>query len=281
MKDTVTTKASSASSARDSFIRLSPVLDILKAAIWTGKLGDERPVSVMLIAEQESCKTECLKYFTGTSTLRYVSDLSSRGLISYRKEIESGHMRHLILLDLVRILSHNRSTSERTVQTLASLMEEGESETSDAGGRESWANFPRIGCLMAITPSYFKSKRGRWRQTGFLTRFVPVSFSYSAESVKAVHEAISNGHKIPAPTPERLPELPVGVKCSREHSKMLGKVAEELGVKMKTYGFRYHRVLRTLAKAQACIEGCGTVEDSHILKVIRWSEFFTEKEVIL
>jgi hypothetical protein len=264
-----------------SLLRLEPVLEIVKASIWTGRLSDEKPVSIMLVAEQESAKTETLKYFRGTPTLKFVSDLTSRGLIPYKKEIETGMVRHIVLLDVVRIISHGRNIADRTLQTLASLMEEGESETSDAGGRDTWKDFPRIGVLMALTPAFFRSKRGKWRETGFLTRFVPVSFSYSEKAVHEIHLAIAAGHQLPVPHAENIPALNYAVNCEAKYSAIIARRAEELGERMRTYGFRYQRIMRALAKAQARIQGRGYVTSEDVGKVLSWSEFFTDKEVEL
>lgn len=264
-----------------SLLRLEPILEIIKASVWTGRLSDEKPVSIMLVAKQESAKTESLKYFRGTPTLTFISDLTSRGLIPYKKEIESGRLRHIVLLDLVRIIAHGRNIADRTLQTLASLMEEGESETSDAGGRDSWANFPKIGVLMALTPAFFKSKRGKWRETGFLTRFVPVSFSYSEEAVHEIHMSIAAGHQLPVPQAEAIPALNYAVDCEPKYSAIIARRAEELGIIMKTYGFRYQRIMRALTKAQARIVGRSYVTSEDVGKVLGWSEFFTDKEIEL
>lgn len=259
-------------------IQLNPVIDILRAAIWTGKSADERPVSIMLIAEQESAKTEALKFFRNTSTLFYLSDLTSRGLTHYRSDIEKGTLKHIVLLDLVRVLSHGKGTSERTIQSLASLIEEGESDVADGGGLSKWSNFPRIGALMGITPSFFNSKRGKWRQTGFLTRFIPLCFKYKAKTVAEIHMAIAKGMQTPKPHPETIPEEPYTVHCSKDNSYYLSTRATELGKQMKSYGFRYHRVLRALAKANARLAGRNQVNQSDIFKVLEWSEYFTDKE---
>jgi hypothetical protein len=271
----------SQSNGTDAFIKLEPVIEILRAAIWTGKIANERPVSVMLVARQESAKTECLKHFFLTPSLKYLSDLTSRGLNPYRQEIENGRIRHIVLLDLVRILSHGRGVSDRTIQSIASLMEEGESETSDGGGKSSWSNFPKIGVLMGITPEFFFSKRGRWRGTGFLTRFVPISFEYTEETTHSIHVAISRGHQMPPPIREDIPLIPFQVELPEKYSKTIAIRAEELGEQMKSYGFRYQRVLRALAKANAGLSKRGIVGDEDIGKVLTWSQYFTEKAVTL
>lgn len=266
---------------RFSFLRLAPVIEIIRAAIWTGRLSDEKAVSLMLIAEQESAKTEMLKYFRGTTTLAYISDLTSRGLSKHKEAIERGRIRHLVLLDLVRIIAHARSVQERTFQLLAALMEEGESETLDAGGSSAWEGFPRIGALMALTPKFFHSKRGRWRETGFLTRFLPISFHYSNGTQHEIHMAIAAGHQLPDPHPEPLPLAPCQIFLPDKHSLTLSRRSEELGVAMKSYGFRYQRALRALSKAQARMQSRGIVNDEDIGKVLSWSEFFTEKAIEL
>jgi hypothetical protein len=264
-----------------NLIKLEPVIEIVRAAIWTGKLSDEKPVSVMLVAEQESAKTEVLKYFRNTTSLAYISDLTSRGLSSFKGDIESGKLRHLVVLDLVRILAHGRGVSERTIQTLASLMEEGESSIADAGGKEQWKNFPKIGVLMGITDAFFKARRGKWRQTGFLTRFVPVSFSYSSLTVDKIHRSISEGKKLPDAHTEPLPEHQVQIVCDEKFSHEISMRAKTLGTQMKTYGFRYHRVLRSLAKARARMKNRGWVKQEDVDVVMKWSEFFGDKTIQL
>jgi hypothetical protein len=262
-----------------NFVRLEPILELLRAAIWSARLGDEKPVSVLLVAEQESAKTEMLKYFAGTSTLAYISDLTSRGLRKHKDAIERGKIRHLVLLDLVRVIAHGRSVQERTFQTLAALMEEGESETLDAGGSSEWVGFPRIGCLMALTPAFFRSKRGRWRETGFMTRFVPVSFKYTDETKHAIHMSIGAGMQLPPPHPEKISELSYGITIADKYSRVIVSRAEELGNMMQTYGFRYQKSLRSLAKANALLNKRNSVNDADIGKVLGWSEFFTQKEI--
>lgn len=267
-----------------TFLRLEPVIEILKAAIWTGRIAEERPVSILLIAEQESAKTELLKFFYGTPTLKYKSDLTSRGLQKDAKEIEAGKIRHLVLLDIIRIVHHGRGVSERTLQNLAALMEEGESETSDAGETFTWKGFPRIGVLMAITPKFFESRQGGWRKTGFLTRFLPVCYRYSPETVHAVHTAIRNGHHPPVPKPIETGESPAfnrGVRIPPKESLMIQREAESLGQKMKVYGFRYQHAMRALSKAHAIIKGRGTVDFADVEKIVEWSKFFTMEQIEL
>jgi hypothetical protein len=188
---------------------MAPILEIVETCIYTGKLADEKPVSLILVAEQESAKTEALKHFFGTTTLRFVSDLTSKGLDPYRSEIESGQLRHIVIMDLIRVVSHNKGVAIRTIQTLSGIMEEGAADCSDAGGLVAWKNFPRVGCMTALTPSYYRAKAGNWRKSGFLSRFLPVSFSYSEDTQHLIHMAIAEGHQLPERKVLKLPKEPV------------------------------------------------------------------------
>lgn len=267
---------------KSSFVRLEPIIEIVRTAIWTGRVGDSRPVSVLLIAEQESAKTECLKHFAGTKTLKYISDITSKGLISYKNDITSGKMRHIVIMDLVRILSHGKGVSDRLVQTLSSLMEEGEGETADGGGISSWgSDFPRLGALMSVTPSFHRGKAGAWRKTGFMTRFLPVRFSYSDKTVKLIHKNISLGSGLPDPRPIQMPSLAQMVGMEKRHADMISEIAQRLGTQNEVYGFRFHRVLRTLAKARALQEGRGSVNAKDVEQINEWSLFFGDKEIVI
>jgi hypothetical protein len=265
----------------DFFVRLEPILAIIRTTILTGRIEGCRPVSLMLIAKQESAKTECLKHFFGTDTLEYLSDLTSRGMHPYRDKIQSGVTRHMVLLDLIRVAAHGKGVTERTLQTLASLMEEGETSTSDAGGRESWTGFPRIGVLTALTPELFHTKRGHWRKTGFLTRFLPISFGYSDRTVLKIHDSISKGMSIPPPEPVKVPAKPIRISIGPLLSKEVAMHAASLGRTMKTYGFRYQKAMRALAMASAYERHSKEVERVDVDRIIDWSDFFTMKEVEL
>lgn len=250
-------------------------MDIVRTAIWTARLEGEKPASIMLIAEQESAKTEVLKYFRGTPTLEYVSDLTQSGIADYKKEIEAGTLKHFVILDLVRVVSHNQTVSGRTIQQLSTLMEEGEANTADGGGRVRWAKSPIIGCLTAITPAYFKRSAGQWRRTGFLSRFLPVAFKYSDETIKLVHKHIREGHKLPEPAAEVMPEKSIRVEIPQRYADQLSVCAEYLGEANKLGGFRYHRQLRAFAKANAIRNGRKVVNSLDVKKITGWANFFT------
>lgn len=262
-------------------VRLEPIIDLLACAIWSGKIAHEKPISVMLIAEQESAKTECLKYFSGTKTLHYLSDITSTGIKPFKSAIENGVLRHLVLLDLVRVLSHSKGVGERTIQQLASLMEEGESGGSDGGGLVSWGStFPKLGVLMGITPAFYNGKAGSWRRSGFMTRFLPVHFEYTLDTQLQIHNMIATSGKLPEPQPIVLPSGLGNIEIPEKLGNKIKDTAMITGQQNRTYGFRYHKNLRCLCKASALQNKRYYVNEWDVSRVLPWAKFLNGSEII-
>jgi hypothetical protein len=274
-------KASASELGRAGLIRLQPVTELVRTAIWTGRLADEKPVSLMLIASQESAKTAALMMFAESPTVRYFSDITTKGLEVLKGQIQDGMIRHIIALDLIRIVSHGRFVSDRTIQALAGLMEEGQATSIDAGGADVWKGMPNVGLLAGVTPTFYHSRRGHWRATGFLTRFLPVHFHYSEYTRLIIHERIAEGLKPPVKAPQILPKESVTISISPKRAEQIAQWAVQWGVQNETYGFRHHRQLRALAKARAFMAGRDTVTDTDLKELAQWSKFFSTHQPAL
>lgn len=270
-------KAACQTSAKQvSLIRLHDILEIVRACIWTGRVSGENPVSLCLVAPQESAKSQCLLYYYESETLRYFSDITAKPLSNLRADIERKRLRHLVLLDLIQIMNHQKSVAARTLQRLAGLMEEGQATVADAGGVEEWKGMPKIGVLMALTPEYFLDQRSKWHRSGFITRFLRVWFTYTDRTVDEVHHAIGKGLSLPSSHKEQLPEDAQLVTLEKDQSDAIEGLARSFadgngGV----YGFRYHRQQRALVKALALINGRHQVTDADVTKLVSWQHYFT------
>jgi len=255
-------------------IRLEPVLEILQAILWTGRLSTEAPVSACLVADSQSAKSECLKYFALTPTIKLFTDVTSKGIIEQIRLIELKRLRHIVLMDLHMVVSHNRYTADRTLLTLGGLMEEGLAGIADAGGETKFEGMPRIGVLMGVTPGYYHQRRGHWRRTGFLSRFLTVTYVYSEGTKAKIHEAIRDGFVLPDPRNEALPEDAQDVTIREEDASLLMEQARLWGTEQKDPAYRYHKQLRRLLKASALIHGRHTTDTSDISRIIKWMRFF-------
>lgn len=256
-------------------IRMEPILRIVQAVIWSGRVSGETPISLCIIARQESAKSQAILYFSNTPTLKCFSDVTAKPLANYRRDIEAGRLRHIVLLDLVRVMTHGKGVAARTLQYLAGLMEEGQATTADAGGTEDWIGMPKVGVIMAVTPAYWHKSRAGWKATGFITRFLRLWFEYSSDTRDLVHSAISNGSKLPDPINEPLPKDSQIVTLNQDHADAIMQLAVAYASVEDTYGFRYHRQMRALAKALALLDGKTEVGDKHVRQLLAWQRFFT------
>lgn len=267
-------------SAPVNLIRMEPILKIIQAVIWTGRISQENPVSLCLIARQESAKSQAILYFSATPTLRCFSDITAKPLSSMRNDIEMKKLRHIVLLDLVRVMTHGKGVASRTLQSLAGLMEEGQATTADAGGVQEWKGMPKIGVIMAVTPEYYLRSRGAWRATGFITRFLRLWFEYSNDTRDLVHNAISEGASLSEPISESLPEDGQIVELGVKQAEAITSLAHQFAELEATYGFRFHKQMRTLAKALALIDGKREVSDKHIRQLAAWQRFFVGSDPV-
>lgn len=263
------------------FIRLEPILSIIQTAIWTGRISKDNPVSLCLVASQESAKSQTLLYYKETKTLKYYSDVTTKPLGDCKHLIETKRLRHLVLLDFVRVLQHGKNVGNRTVSFLGGLMEEGQATIADAGGVQEWEGMPKVGVLMALTPEWFTANKRKWLASGFLTRFVRVCFDYKKQTQEAIHAAIQDGHTLPDPRCEDLPDDNQMVAISPPQAEALNALASQFATIEGVYGFRYHRQMRSLCKALALIDKRHHVTDADVRRVVSWQKFFTGTPVTL
>ena len=263
---------------KQALVRLQPICEIVRTAIWSGRLQDEKPVSIVLIAAQESAKSAALLIYEATKTVLAFSDITSKGIAAFKSQIESGEIRHILALDLIRLVSHGRFVSDRTIQTLAGLMEEGQAMQADAGGIDLWKGLPNVGVLASVTPEFYRSRRGHWRQTGFLTRFLPVNYHFSDPTVKVIHDKISGGLRTPKPQPQVLPTEATLVTLTQKQAEQIRNWAVEWGLENETYGFRHHRQIRALVKARALMARRSKVIESDLKVLESWRRFFSQNQ---
>lgn len=267
-------------SKTESLLRLSDVLDILEAVIYSGKVANEKPVSAMLVAPPESAKTQALMYFYGTRTLKYYSSVTSKPLLDLKPEIEAGTIRHIVIPEFSSISAHDKSTTNRLITVLAMLIEDGAVTYADASRVIEFSSLPRIGLIAACTPSVWHDRRSIWIRHGYISRFLPICFEYAKQTTKYIHSAIASGHKLPDPECITLPDKPVEVEIPQNHAEAIETFAKELGDKYSSYGFRYHRAFRALVKGRALTKSRTIVTAEEIADLSRWLKFFDDRDPV-
>jgi hypothetical protein len=218
----------------------------------TGRVKDEAPVSIFIIAKPEHGKTSiCLE--TPFTCAVDLTDTTGKGLheiLKYKEEIT-----HIILNDLTVISAHGRTVKTYLISTINAMTEEGIRAIAFPGQVETFKNGKRgiVGC---VTPGLLSDHRTWFNKIGLSSRIVPFHYTYSGELVIKIKMAINNGTKIKEPDAMIVPSEFVPVNVDAEMSNSIFKISEtkykELG---DDTGIRRLKQFRRMAQGHAIFRG--------------------------
>lgn len=176
---------------------------LVKYALYTGFLNREisgieaPPVSLMLIAPPESNKTSILKQFESLPYIKYTTDLSGKPLAEFLKNASVDKYHHLIVPDFIKIVGHKQHIVSGVITTLNAMIEEGVRTSMFYGQELDLKKNVQCGLITSITPDLYKRQFRSWYEIGFLTRFIPVSYTYSEQTRLAIMKMITGNDEIP------------------------------------------------------------------------------------
>lgn len=250
---------------------------VVNAAVATGRVSnaDNGPLSLLLIAAPESGKTSIVSRDC-KSALAF-DDITSKGisgLLSRNPEVT-----HLILLDMVAIMSHKETTNKLTMAALNSMTEEGMSRIADPSGLQEF-KFGKRGLIGCLTIELANDGRNWWNKTGFATRMLPLCYAHSAELQLKIKDAIMKGETSQRPKGNELmlPEKSVEVAIPLEASKEIRKLSDLKASEFGEYGYRRLKQLKSLAQGHALLRNpknpvVGKPEIDLIWKVLPFISF--------
>lgn len=259
---------------RVSLIGVNDVVLLIELALYSGYISNERPVSLLIIANPESGKTEMLLAFKNIRGVKAPTDITAYKILEqYGDDMAEGKIKHLIIPDLITPVSKKQETAVQFVGFLNALIEEGILEYQSFLITRSYPNQPaRVGLLTSITPEYLKDTRHRLIRAGFMSRMLPVCYSYSESTLGRIRQYIANrsyhqdsGIEVNLPDDEKVIELPLPM------TERIVERASILGQATQTYGFRYQKQLQALAMANALKNNRDTVNQEDIDTVLRLS----------
>ena len=250
-------------------IKIEPIKKVIKAALASGKLKDEKPLSVMIIAPVESAKTLVLRrYCLKAETCLYLSDATAHGVLkesNQLKDFRSGKLTHIVIPDLMPCLSRKQTTVTTLISFLNSVIEEGIVNISTYMTQINEKVEVRAGLLTAIPSGPFRDRRHRWGSMGFLSRALPLTYEYKPSTKAEILSYIESQEHLKEKTAIlKLPEEPKLIELPIEIAKKIEpfalSLADEYSRYQRVYGFRYQRQLQALAKALALLEGKDEVD---------------------
>lgn len=233
------------------------------------------PVNVLLIAPAECGKTRLLKGFWAKKTLECM-DLSPKVITTtIVPKLESQEVRYLIIPDMIQILGHKRVTSGATIGFLNALIEEGVKDNNFYGLEFHLKNIVTCGLMTAITTDEFYSNLRKWNAIGFLHRFLPISYNYSNQTLKLIHDEISSGRMFreiedltnSLPNKDKKIKISIPRNFASDIQVLVYRITERFNKMFYMYGnrkvyldikgFRLHDRLRQLTRAICYIESKG------------------------
>jgi len=241
-------------------VKIEPIRKIVKYALASGKLNDEKPLSVIIIAPVESAKTLVLRrYCLKAENCLYMTDVTAHGILKESDQLRgfrSGKLTHLVIPDLMPCMSRKQTTVSTLISFLNSFIEEGIVNISTYMTRINEKVEVRAGLLTAIPSEPFRDRRHRWGSMGFLSRALPVTYGYKPSTRAEILSYIESQEHLKEKTVAlKLPDEPKLIKLPIEFAKKIEpfalSLADEYSKYQKVYGFRYQRQLQTLVKAIA------------------------------
>lgn len=234
---------------------------ITALALCSGFVQGDKPLSLLIISDRpESGKTEIVKQFMGTPYVSFVSDISSFGLKrDFVDKIKSGEVRHIIIPELLQALSKGKTASGSFTTTLQILMEDGAmgfhtgfltSKPNDNLSKVNTVGF--IACMPRLM--YRKELKREWTNSGFLSRWLVVTYKYNDNTINEILRSIRQGDYIGQQDDLlKLDGSTIKVNVAEDLAQkcidMALKITEQSRQAGQLYGFRESKHILSLLRA--------------------------------
>jgi hypothetical protein len=250
-------------------IDVDDLIKLVNLAILTGRIKNAKPISMLLIADTETGKTQILEVFMNLKSVIWANDLSAHVIVDeVASQVEKGKT-HVLVPDLLKVLGHQKVVTRNTMTMLNAIMEEGLKNVMFYGTRKEFKQPVRCGVIAAITRDAYRAREKYWSSIGFVGRCIPVSFSYSKATKLKIHEHIRKGF------PSSIIETVKGRPTKVEIPSKIAEEVQTLAIARTPFstGFRLHKQLRALVQAHALYSGRAKAKMHDLEEIKRLSKF--------
>jgi len=255
--------------ARTSLIDVEDLIKLVNLAILTGRVKNSKPVSMLLVADTDSGKTQILEVFMNLKPVIWANDLSAHIIVDeVAPQVEKGKT-HVLIADLLKVLGHQKMVTRNTMTMLNSIMEEGLKNVMFYGTRKEFKKPVKCGVIAAITKDAYNAREKHWKSIGFVGRCLILSFSYSDKTIRKIHDHIRKG------VPPKQIEIITGRSAKVEIPDKIARKIQSLAIASipVSTGFRFHKSLRSLVEAHALYCGRARARMEDFEEVKRLSKF--------
>lgn len=231
---------------------------IVALTLCSAYVKGDRPLSLLIISDRpEAGKTEAVKCFLGTPFVEFATDLSAYGLKrDFASKIEKGIIRHIVIPELLQPLMRGKVSAQSFTTTLQTFMEDGVMGLHTGFIKSKpvldVTDIKTVGVIACMPrPAYKKGLKREWTDTGFLSRWLVVTYKYNDDTVDGILNSIREGNYIKQPdTLVKLDGTSVSIDIPPSVSGKavdlaldITKIAREQG---QLYGFREAKHILTL-----------------------------------
>jgi hypothetical protein len=161
-------------------------LTFLNLVLQTAFIPNTKMLSALLIAPAGGGKTIKLELLSKFDFVKYTHDITPKHLMTFLDEVDRERLKYLVIPDYISTLGHSKRTVELARGIFRSMVEEGIKDIDVFGMDRHFQKKLKAGLVSGITPEYFNQNSRVWKNDGFLSRFLPFSYSHSPKTVEKI-----------------------------------------------------------------------------------------------
>lgn len=247
-------------------IHTEPIEELVYIALHTPFVKGEKAQSLLIISEVENGKTKLLTQFSNNDFVAFPHDATAYGIVrDYLPLFQEHKLKFLLFPEFILPLSRNRETVKTFIAFLNGLTEDGIKDLSTYISNIHLKERVYAGVIAALATDEFNQRKTSWAYSGFLSRFLPITYSYSDKSAEDIFDGIYRG-KLKAQDFLLNPKetevvLPVEIAKSLNPyarditTKVSTTLASKLSPSRKIKGYRTQIQLQRMIKGLALANG--------------------------
>ena len=259
---------------------VTPIVDIMSLVLHTGMLPGRKPVSALLCSPSDNGKTTwIMDRFADNPSVARINFATRIGLAKFL--LQKNRWRdyhHVMIPDMTTPLSGSGPSSQAFQSFLMGLVYEGITNFQSFNLQVIMPEPVRVGLIAGIVPSVLQDRRKDWAQSGFLRRFLPVSFDYTQAQDDSVRALILAGRNY-TPRPISLNGHNISaVKVEEPLVSTLTPIVDNIVrslylTRSEMKGNTFAEMLHSLVLAHAARRGSAEATMADVAAVARLSQF--------
>jgi hypothetical protein len=157
-------------------------LTFLNLVLQSAFIPNTRVLSTLLVSQAGLGKTTKLAYLRQFDFVEYSLDVTPKLLMSFLDAVNDNKKKFLVIPDYIATLGHNKKTVELARSIFRAMIDEGVIKVSVFGMERDYKHTVKAGLVSGITSDFMNMNSRMWKSDGFLSRFLPFSYSHTNET---------------------------------------------------------------------------------------------------